>query len=448
LEDTTATLPHNKDAEEFILGAILLENSALDEIIDVLSCADFYSERNKMLYEEMLLLRDKGIPIDYITLAESLDRKSKLEKAGGAAYIGQLTDRVPTTSDIEYYAGIVKDKAIIRSLITGASEIVKIARTNAGDVSDAVEAAEKIIFDINRDMRSESSGLVKAKDLVNTLYDKIKLISEGKIEEGGIKTGFTDIDTKLMGGLHSSDLIIIAGRPGMGKTSLAMNIAEHVAIFENKPVAFFSLEMGRDQLLLKILSSISGIYQSKLRDSRYLKNEDWVKLTNASAKIYDAPMYIDDTAGITPMEIRAKLRRLALKEKDLALVVVDYLQLMKIKGRTDSREQEISEISRSMKSIAKEFRIPVIALSQLNRKAEEGEEKRPKMSQLRESGAIEQDADIILLIYRDEVYNPEKTQDKGIAEINIAKHRNGPTSEFKLKWIPEMTKFVNLDEWH
>jgi replicative DNA helicase len=447
LEETIAILPHNKDAEEFILGAVLLENSAMDEIIDVLPPQDFYSERNRMLYEEMLILRDKGIPIDYITLAESLDRKGKLDKAGGAAYIGQLTDRVPTTADIGYYASIVKDKAIIRSLITGANEIVKIARTNAGEVSDAVESAEKIIFDINRELRNEASGLIRTKELVNTLYDRIKLISEGKIEEGGIKTGFSDLDTKLMGGLHPSDLIIIAGRPGMGKTSLAMNIAEHVAVYENRPVALFSLEMGRDQLLLKILSSISGVYQTRLRDSRYLKSEEWLELTTASAKIYDAPMYIDDTAGISPMEIRAKLRRLAIREKDLALVVVDYLQLMKIKGRVDSREQEISEISRSMKAIAKEFKVPVIALSQLNRNVEARGDKRPMMSELRESGAIEQDADIILLIYRDEVYNPD-TQDKGIAEINIAKHRNGPTGEFKLSWTPELTKFRNLDDRH
>lgn len=447
MEETIAILPHNKDAEEFILGAVLLENSAMDEIIDVLPPQDFYSERNRMLYEEMLILRDKGIPIDYITLAESLDRKGKLDKAGGAAYIGQLTDRVPTTADIGYYASIVKDKAIIRSLITGANEIVKIARTNAGEVSDAVESAEKIIFDINRELRNEASGLIRTKELVNTLYDRIKLISEGKIEEGGIKTGFSDLDTKLMGGLHPSDLIIIAGRPGMGKTSLAMNIAEHVAVYENRPVALFSLEMGRDQLLLKILSSISGVYQTRLRDSRYLKSEEWLELTTASAKIYDAPMYIDDTAGISPMEIRAKLRRLAIREKDLALVVVDYLQLMKIKGRVDSREQEISEISRSMKAIAKEFKVPVIALSQLNRNVEARGDKRPMMSELRESGAIEQDADIILLIYRDEVYNPD-TQDKGIAEINIAKHRNGPTGEFKLSWTPELTKFRNLDDRH
>ncbi len=447
MEETIAALPHNKDAEEFILGAVLLENSAMDEIIDVLPPQDFYSERNRMLYEEMLVLRDKGIPIDYITLAESLDRKGKLDKAGGAAYIGQLTDRVPTTSDVGYYAGIVKDKATIRSLITGANEIIKIARTNAGEVTDAVESAEKIIFDINREMKNEATGLIRTKELVNSLYDRIKLISEGKIEEGGIKTGFTDLDTKLMGGLHPSDLIIIAGRPGMGKTSLAMNIAEHVAVYENRPVALFSLEMGRDQLLIKILSSISGVYQTRLRDSRYLKSEEWLQLTTASAKIFDAPMYIDDTAGISPMEIRAKLRRLAIKEKDLALVVVDYLQLMKIKGRVDSREQEISEISRSMKAIAKEFKVPVIALSQLNRNVEARGDKRPMMSELRESGAIEQDADIILLIYRDEVYNPD-TQSKGIAEINIAKHRNGPTGEFKLYWTPELTKFKDLDDRH
>jgi replicative DNA helicase len=447
LEDLSSALPHNRDAEEFILGGVLLENAALDEIVDVLTASDFYSERNRLIYDEMLMLRDKGISIDYVTLAEALDRKGKLEKAGGAVYIGQLTDRIPTSADIEYYAGIVKDKAIIRSLIIGANEIVKIARTNVSDVSIAVESAEKIIFDINRELKNEAIGLVHAKELVNTLYDKIKLISEGKIEEGGIKSGYSDLDAKLMGGLHSSDLIIIAGRPGMGKTSLAMNIAEHVAVYENKPVALFSLEMGRDQLLLRILSSISAVPQNRLRDSRYLKSEEWIELTKASAKIYDAPLYIDDTAGISPMEIRAKLRRLALRERDLALVVVDYLQLMKIKTRIDSREQEISEISRSMKAIAKEFKIPVIALSQLNRNVEARGDKRPMMSELRESGAIEQDADIIFMIYRDEFYNPD-TQDKGIAEINIAKHRNGPTGEFKLKWIPELTKFANLDDWH
>jgi replicative DNA helicase len=447
LEEIVAPLPHNKDAEDFILGGILLENSALDEIIDALAPSDFYSERNRVLYEEMLILRDKGIPIDYVTLAEALDAKGKLEKAGGAPYIGQITDRIPTSADIEYYAEIVKNKAILRSLITGANEIVKQARTNAGEVANVIEIAEKIIFDINRELKSDNTGIVKAKDLINSLYDKIKLISEGKIEQGGIKTGFNDMDSKLMGGLHPSDLIIIAGRPGMGKTSLAMNIAEHVAIYENKPVVIFSLEMGKDQLLLRILSSISCVPLSKLRDSRFLKTEEWAELTGACEKVYDAPLYIDDTAGITPMEIRAKLRRLFMKEKDISMIVVDYLQLMKIKTRTDSREQEISEISRSMKAIAKEFHIPVIALSQLNRKVEERGDKKPQMSDLRESGAIEQDSDIILMIYRDDFYNSDSNE-KGIAEINIAKHRNGPTGELKLKWISEMTKFTNLDDWH
>ena len=394
----------------------------------------------------MLMLRDKGISIDYVTLAEALDRKGKLEKAGGAVYIGQLTDRIPTSADIEYYAGIVKDKAIIRSLIIGANEIVKIARTNVSDVSIAVESAEKIIFDINRELKNEAIGLVHAKELVNTLYDKIKLISEGKIEEGGIKSVYSDLDAKLMGGLHSSDLIIIAGRPGIGKTSLAMNIAEHVAVYENKPVALFSLEMGRDQLLLRILSSISAVPQNRLRDSRYLKSEELIELTKASAKIYDAPLYIDYTAGISPMEIRAKLRRLALRERDLALVVVDYLQLMKIKTRIDSREQEISEISRSMKAIAKEFKIPVIALSQLNRNVEARGDKRPMMSELRESGAIEQDADVIIFLYRDELYNKNNPSNKGKAEVIVAKQRNGPTGIVNLTFLANSTRFVDFTE--
>jgi len=444
LEDTAITLPHNREAEEFILGGVLLENSALDAITEKIAPADFYSERHRIIFEEMLALREKGLPIDFVSLSEAIEAKSLMDKVGGASYIAQLADRIPTTANLEYYAALMRDKAILRSLINGAGEIIKLARAPVASVGEAVESAEQIIFNINKELGLQKKGLVKAKGLVNDLFKKIESIHKGEIEQGGVPTGFMDMNNILMGGLHPTDLIIVAGRPSMGKTSLAMNIAEHVALVEKVPVAVFSLEMGQEQLLLRLLSSHARVDQTRLRNSRFLGKEDWSKLVNACGDLYEAPLYIDDTPGISPMEMRAKLRRLALSE-NLGLVVVDYLQLMTSRVRTDSREQEISDISRSLKAIAKEFHLPVIALSQLNRRVEERGDKRPMMSDLRESGAIEQDADIICFIYRDEVYNPE-TEHKGEAEIIIAKHRNGPTGYFKLRWNPELTKFESLDQ--
>jgi replicative DNA helicase len=443
LEDVALTLPHNREAEEFILGGVLLENASLDMITEKISPTDFYSERHRIIFEEMLALREKGLPIDFVSLSEAIEARSLMDKVGGTGYIAQLADRIPTTANLEYYANLMRDKAILRSLINGAGEIIKLARAPVAAVGEAVESAEQIVFNINKELGQQKKGLIKAKGLVNDLFKKIESIHKGELDQGGVPTGFMDMNTILMGGLHPTDLIIIAGRPSMGKTSLAMNIAEHVALAEKVPVAVFSLEMGQEQLLLRLLSSHARVDQTRLRNSRFLGKEDWSKLVNACGELYEAPLYIDDTPGISPMEMRAKLRRLALNE-NLGLIVVDYLQLMTSRVRTDSREQEISDISRSLKAIAKEFHVPVIALSQLNRRVEERGDKRPMMSDLRESGAIEQDADIICFIYRDEVYNPD-TEHKGEAEIIIAKHRNGPTGHFNLRWDAELTKFESLD---
>ncbi|MBN1635296.1 MAG: replicative DNA helicase [Deltaproteobacteria bacterium] len=433
------------DAEQYLIGGVLLENSALDNLTEIISPEDFYSQRHKIIYAEMLKMRDKGVPIDIVSLPEALGVNVGLEKVGGASYIAQLGERIPTTANIEYYAKLLRDKALLRSLITGAGEIIKTARSPMEDVSEAIDAAEQIIFNVHKELRDKKSGLIKIGTLLPEIYHNLSRLSKGEIVHGSVQTQFSDLNEKLMGGLHATDLVIVAGRPSMGKTSLAVNIAQYVAIEEKSPVAIFSLEMGKEQLATRMLSSQARIDQAKIRKAT-LKREDWNVLIDASNIISEAPLYIDDTPGISPMEIRAKLRRLAMKE-DLGLVVIDYMQLMSSSTKNNSREQEISEISRGLKSISKEFNVPVIALSQLNRKVEGREDKRPMMSELRESGAIEQDADIIFFIYRDEFYHPNSS-DKGIAELIIAKHRNGPTGTVKLKWFPEITTFEPLDSYH
>ncbi|MEA2102500.1 MAG: replicative DNA helicase [Thermodesulfobacteriota bacterium] len=442
MDNATPFLPYNKDAEEYILGGVLLENSSLDTLSDQVSSDDFYSERNRIIYECMQSLHDKGLPVDIVSLPDALESSGRLEKAGGVSYIASIAERIPTSANIEYYAVILRDKSILRSLINGASEIVKNARVPMGDVSDVLGKAEQIIFDINKEVKNAKSGLIKAGTLLPDIYRNLTRLHKGEMVQGAVPTPFTDMNHTLMGGLHSTDLIILAARPAMGKSSLAMNIAQHVAVVERMPVAVFSLEMGKEQLAMRMLASEARIDQTKVRTAM-LKDDEWGLILDASDILSDAPLYIDDTAGITPAEIRAKLRRLASQE-DLKLVIIDYLQLMRASRRIDSREQEISEISRTLKSIAKEFDLPVIALSQLNRRVEQrGDNKRPQMSDLRESGAIEQDADIICFIYREEVYNPD-TPDKGTAEIIVAKHRNGPTDTIKLAWRPELTRFESL----
>lgn len=449
MDTPPVSLPHSREAEEYILGGILMENSSLDAVTEIVTPDDFYAERNRILFEEMLRLMDKGLPIDLVSLTEAVERKGRLEKVGGASYISQLADNIPTTANIEYYARLVREKAVLRSLISGAGEIIRSARTPAGEVADVLEAAEQIIYAINRQVKDRKGGLMRIGVPLQDLYHNLSRMANGEVDQGIVPTGFGDLDTQLLGGLHKSDLVIMAGRPSMGKTSLAMNIAQYVSVVEQLPVAVFSLEMGIEQLALRMLASEAWINQSLVRSATslsMLKKEDWSKLLEASGKLNDSPLYIDDTPGISPMEIRAKVRRL-VSQVDVRLLVVDYLQLMTLKTRTDSREQEISEISRTLKAIAKEFNIPVIAISQLNRRVEERGDKRPMMSDLRESGAIEQDADVICFIYRDEVYNADSPE-KGIAEIIVAKHRNGPTGTIRLKWLPEFTRFWELDLQH
>jgi replicative DNA helicase len=435
MDSSPISPPHNREAEEYILGGVLMENSSFDTVSEIISPADFYAERNRIIFEEMVRLMDKGLPIDLVSLTEAIEARGRLDKVGGASYISQLADNIPTTANIEYYARLVREKCILRSPI--------------GEVSEVLDSAEQIIYAINKQVKDRKGGLTRIDVPLHDMYHNLSRIAKGEIDQGVVPSGFSDLDNLLLGGLHRSDLIIVAGRPSMGKTSLAINIAQYVAVTEQLPVAVFSLEMGIDQLVLRMLASEAWINQSNVRSASsisMLKKEDWSKLLEASGKLSEAPLYIDDTPSITPMEIRAKIRRL-ISQVDLRMVVVDYLQLMSIKGRSDSREQEISEISRTLKAIAKEFNIPVIALSQLNRRLEERGDKRPMMSDLRESGAIEQDADVICFIYRDDVYNPDSLE-KGIAEIIVAKHRNGPTDKIKLKWWPEYTKFDALDLRH
>ncbi|HOM29054.1 MAG TPA: replicative DNA helicase [Deltaproteobacteria bacterium] len=451
MDDKSLSLPYSREAEEYILGGILMENTALDSVCTIVSAEDFYIERNRILFEQMVRLMDKGLPIDLVSLTESVERTGKLDKVGGAAYISQLADIVPTTANIEYYARIVRDKSILRSLINGASEIIRQARSQAGEVADILESAEQIVYAINREIEQSGRGLTKIGQPIQNLYEKLRRMASGEVDPGIVSTGFERLDIQLLGGLHRSDLIIIAGRPSMGKTSLALNIAQNVAVRERLPVAVFSLEMGIDQLALRMLAAEAWVDQGLVRSSmsvQRLRKEDWSKLIEASEKLYEAPIYIDDTPGVSPMEIRSKVRRL-MSQVDLRLIVVDYLQLMSLKARTDSREQEISEISRTLKAIAKEFNVPLIAVSQLNRRVEERHDKRPMMSDLRESGAIEQDADVICFIYREDFYTKDKGMPPtGIAEVIVAKHRNGPTGTVELVWMPEFTRFGDLDVKH
>lgn len=433
-------LPHSVEAEEFILGGILLDGSSFDKVDDLLP-EHFHWERNRILFEGMMSLRENGVPIDFCTLSEAC--ASKMDRVGGVGYISQLCDRIPTAANIEHYAQMLKDKAVLRSIIQGAGEMIKAARTPGIESAEVIETAEEIVYSINKDARS-TDGLVAARSHLGGFFTKLEKITRGEIVEMAVPTGYYDLDDLFMGGLHSTDLIIIAARPSMGKTSLALNIAEHAAVKERIGTAVFSLEMGEEQLLIKMLASLSGLWQEKIRAPNRMSTDDWNKLVIACQELYEAPLYMDATPAISPAEIKSKLRRLSMRT-DIGLVLVDYLQLMTTRKHYTVRELEIAEISRSLKGIAKEFKVPVIALSQLNRRVEERSNKRPMMADLRESGAIEQDADIISFIYRDEVYNPE-TAEKGIADIIIAKHRNGPTGDIKLRWRASVSRFENNED--
>ncbi len=430
--------PHSLEAEAGVLGAVLLNNEVLSHLTEILDREDFYRTGNRLLYEVMLELFDRGSPIDLVTASEALRQKGLLEKAGGAAYLAGLTNQVPSVENAVHYARIVRDRSILRKLIWVSAGIASEGYGSGAEVGEYLDRAEQAIFEVTA--RKVRPSFTRVKDILKDTFAKIEELYEKKDLVTGVPTGYHDLD-QLTAGLQPSDLVIIAGRPGMGKTSFVLNIAQYAAIETGTPVAFFSLEMSKEQLVMRLLCAEARVDSHRLRRGM-LRDSDWPKLTRAAGTLAEAPIFIDDSPGITTLDLRAKSRRLK-SEANLGMIIVDYLQLMRGRGSYDVREQEISEISRSLKGLAKELSVPVVALSQLNRGVESRADKRPLISDLRESGAIEQDADVIMFIYRDEVYNKEST-DKGIAEIIVGKQRHGPTDLVRLAFLSEFTAFENL----
>ena len=432
--------PQSLEAEVSVLGGVLLENEALNRALEVVNEGDFYREAHRQIFSALLHLYERNEPADLITLSEVLKKRDALEEVGGIEYLNFLVNSVPTAANIAYYAKIIKEKSILRKLINRATEIINLGFGDAGDVDESLDRAERLIFEISEDRVRPS--FFPIKDIIKASFKTIENLYEKKQLITGVPTGFTKLDD-LTSGLQPSDLIIVAGRPSMGKTALALNITQHAAIEDGIPSAIFSLEMAKEQLALRLLCSEAKVDAHRLRGG-FLSETDWPKLTRAAGSLSEAPIFIDDTPGLTVLEMRAKSRRLKA-EHNLGLVVVDYLQLMRGRANSETREQEISDISRSLKALAKELRLPVIALSQLNRKVEDRGDRRPQLADLRESGAIEQDADVIIFLYRDEVYNrSEDNPHKGKAEIIVGKQRNGPTDKFELAFLDKYTCFENL----
>lgn len=430
--------PQQLEAEQSLLGGILIDNDGLSAAFEVLRGDEFYRDSHRVIFRVIQELFEKNEPIDLITVADLLGEKSQLEAVGGATYLATLVDTVPSATNVGAYAKIVNEKALLRRLIQAANEISAWCYGGGKSVEEVLDHAEASIFSITENrIRSSYSPI---KEIVKKSIETIESLQENRELVTGVPCHYTDLD-KLTAGFQRSDLIIIAARPSMGKTALALNIARNAALQSGVPVGIFSLEMSKDQLAMRLLCAEARVDSHKIRTG-FLSQQECAKMITAAGSFMDAPIYIDDTPAISTLELRAKARRM-MADRGLGLVVVDYLQLMRGREGTERREQEISEISRGLKALAKELNIPVIALSQLNRKVEERNNKRPQLSDLRESGAIEQDADVIAFIYRDEVYNPD-TPDKGIAEIIIGKQRNGPTGEVKLAYINSYTRFENL----
>ncbi|MBI4041521.1 MAG: replicative DNA helicase [Deltaproteobacteria bacterium] len=431
--------PQNIEAEQSILGGILLENDALYKSLEYLTEQDFYKPAHQKIFKAFISLSEKGEPADLVTLTQELKRVGQIEEIGGASYLAQIMNHVPTSANVPFYAKIVREKAILRKLILVSSEIATKGFEDTADLDEFLDSAEKAIFEVSN-QRFEKS-FTPIRDIVKSSFKTIEKLYEKKEAITGIASGFIDLD-RLTSGFQSSDFIVVAGRPSMGKTSLVLNMAQHAAIFSKTPVVVFSLEMSKEQLVMRMLTSLAKVDATRLRIGR-LQDSDWPKLTKAAGQLSEAPIYIDDSPSLSALEIRAKCRRLKV-EHDIQLVIVDYLQLMRShRSYLESREKEISEISRSLKSLAKELNVPVIALSQLNRAVENRNDKRPMMADLRESGAIEQDADLIGFIYRDEFYNKD-SEWKGTAEFILAKQRSGPVGVVRLAFLQQYTTFENL----
>ena len=433
--------PNDIEAEQAVLGSMLTDKDATIAAIEVLKEDDFYREDNKIIYRAILNLYNRAEPIDIITLKAELTSMGKFEATGGLEYLADLPERVPTTANVDKYINIVKEKSILRNLIKTANEIITLGYDPTEEVEDIMDTAEKKIFNI---MQSKNQkGYTPIKDVLIDTFAELEKLYNQKQHITGVPTGFADLDYKTAG-LHGSDLVLIAARPAMGKSAFALNIAANAAIKAKVPVAIFSLEMSKEQMVNRILCSEAMVDSNKVRTGK-LHEQDWGKLAAALGPLSESEIYIDDTPGISVMEIRAKCRKLKL-EKNIGLVVIDYLQLIQgTNKRVGSREQEISEISRSLKILAKEIDVPVIALSQLSRAPEQRPDHRPMLSDLRESGAIEQDADIVMFLYRDDYYN-EDSDKKNIAEVILAKHRAGSTGTVELLWLGNYTKFVNIDK--
>lgn len=436
--------PQNIEAEKGVLGATLLDKDALIKIIDIVTPEDFYEERNGIIYSAMCDLFEKRQAIDIVTLSEALEIKEKLKEIGGSTYLTDLVNGTPSAANIVYYASITREKAVLRRLITAASTITNLGFDEDAELSDTLDRAEQSLFSVSQ--KYLKNKFVPIREILTEAFDRIDKIHKDKDKGAlrGVPSGFKDLDT-ITAGFQKSDLIILAARPSMGKTSFALNLAEHAAIEEKIPVGIFSLEMSKDQLVDRLLASQAGVDSWKLRTGN-LSDDDFPKIGYAMGVLSEAPMFIDDSPGGNVMEIRAKARRLQM-EHDLGLIIVDYLQLMEGRSRSNesNRVQEISEISRSLKGLARELNVPIIALSQLSRAVEHRDNKRPQLSDLRESGSIEQDADVVMFLYRDDYYDPESDK-KGITEILIKKHRNGPTGSLELYFNPGQMRFADLDK--
>ncbi|WP_335342257.1 replicative DNA helicase [Sedimenticola hydrogenitrophicus] len=441
MTDQLRVPPHSVQAEQSVLGGLMLDNQAWDQVADRVVESDFYRREHQLIFRAIEVLADRQRPFDVITLSEELGRNGNLENAGGLAYLGRLAKDTPSAANIRAYADIVRERSVMRQLIRVGTEIADSGFHPEGrDSSELLDAAESRVFEIAEQGAKGKGGFVGIKTLLTQAVDKIETLFSQDQPITGLSTGFADLD-KMTSGLQPADLVIVAGRPSMGKTTFAMNVAENVALLSGKPVAVFSMEMPGESLAMRMMSSLGRINQTRVRTGK-LEDDEWPRLTSAVSMLAETKFYIDDTPALSPLEVRARARRLMREHGELGLIMLDYLQLMQVPGMSDNRTNEISTISRSLKALAKELNVPVIALSQLNRSLEQRTNKRPIMSDLRESGAIEQDADLVVFIYRDEVYH-EDSPDKGIAEIIIGKQRNGPIGSVRLTFLGEYTKFEN-----
>ncbi len=440
-QDEVRAPPHSVEAEQAVLGGLMLEANAWDAVADIVTAGDFYRRDHRLIFEAIAEVAEKRGSCDAVSVSEHLERKGRLDEIGGLAYLGTIARDTPSAANVRAYAEIIRERSILRQLATAGAEIAASATDSRGrPAAELVDEAERRVFEIAERGSRGRSGFIAIKDVLPDTIDRLDLLHQSPGEVRGVPTGFTQLDRKTTG-LQPGDLVVIAGRPSMGKTTLAVNIAENAAIAKGVPSAIFSMEMSAEQLTLRLISSLGRVNQTHLRTGNF-SQEDWSRIQGAMAQLSGAPLYVDESPALTPTEVRARARRLK-RERGLGLLVVDYLQLMQVPGTKENRATEISEISRSLKALAKELQVPVVALSQLNRAVEQRTDKKPVMSDLRESGAIEQDSDLILLIYREEVYDANTTR-RGVADIIIAKQRNGPVGEVQLTFLGEYTRFENL----